>query len=173
MEKALNERSLAYRMSFTRYKIALLGVFGTCIAVVALATPGSGVLSNVLSRATIGPFHVESENGAWEVELEASVISDVVTQTITLAPGGSSGWHSHPGPVFVSVKSGTLTFYEANDPRCTPHVFPAGTGFVERGGDVHIARNEGSENLTVNATYIVPQFAPQRVDQPNPGTCRF
>jgi quercetin dioxygenase-like cupin family protein len=159
--------------SRSRCKIGLVGILSICISVVALATPSAGVLSNVLSRATVGAFHVESESGRWEVEMEARGISDIVTQAITLAPGGFSGWHSHPGPVFVSVKSGTLTFYEAKDPRCTPHIFPAGTGFVEHGGDVHIARNEGTENLTINATYIVPQHAPQRIDQPTPGNCPF
>jgi quercetin dioxygenase-like cupin family protein len=164
---------MAKRTSLTRCKIGLLGIFGICISLVALATPNAGVLSNVLSRATVGPFHVESESGRWELELQVSGISDIVTQTITLAPGGFSGWHTHPGPAIVSVKSGTLTLYQAGDPRCTPHVFPAGTGFVEHPGHVHIVRNEGTENLTVNATYIVPQGAPQRIDEPTPGNCPF
>jgi quercetin dioxygenase-like cupin family protein len=176
---------LAKRTSLTRCKIGLLGIFGICISVVALATPGAGVLFNVISRATVGPFHVESESGptgksgerenekSWEVELQAQGISDIVTQTITFAPGGFTGWHSHPGPALLSIKSGTLTFYVASDPTCTPHVFPAGTGFVEPGGDVHFARNEGTADLTLNVTYIVPQSAPQRMDQPTPGNCPF
>jgi quercetin dioxygenase-like cupin family protein len=163
--------------SRTTYKIALIGVFATCVAAVALATPGSGVLSNVLSRAAFEPFHVESEveseSGRFEVELKSKGLSDVVSQTVTFAPGGSSGWHSHPGPAILSVKSGTLTFYEAHDPSCTPQAFPAGTGFIEPGGDVHIARNEGTENLTLNVTYIVPRNAPQRIDEPSPGNCVF
>lgn len=158
-------------------KIALIGVFATCVAAVALATPGSGVLSNVLSRAVFEPFRVESEveseSGRFEVELRSKGLSDVVTQTVTLAPGGSSGWHSHPGPAILSVRAGTLTFYEAHDPSCTPHAFPAGTGFVEAGSDVHIARNEGTENLTLNVTYIIPRNAAQRIDQPDPGNCAF
>jgi quercetin dioxygenase-like cupin family protein len=161
----------------TTRKIALIGVFATCVAAIALATPGNGVLSNVVSRAAFEPFRVESEveseSGRFEVELRSKGLSDVVSQTITLAPGGTSGWHSHPGPAILSVKSGTLTFYEAHDPSCTPHVFAAGTGFVEPGGDVHIARNEGTENLTLNVTYIIPRNAPQRIDQPDPGNCVF
>jgi quercetin dioxygenase-like cupin family protein len=180
-KKSLTERKrimkpatgMTERTSLSKCKIWLISIFAICIAAVALATPGSGVLSNVFSRATVGAFHVESERGRWEVELEARGLSDIVTQTVTFAPGGFSGWHSHPGPVIVSVKSGTLTFYEGNDPSCTPHVIPAGTGFDEPGGDVHIARNESTENLTINATYIVPQNAPQRIDQPTPGNCPF
>ena len=149
----------------------------SCAVAIALATPNSGVLSNVLSRATFARFHVESQiasqSGHFEVELHTTGVTDVVTQTVTLAPGGYSGWHSHPGPAILSVVSGTLTFYEAVDRTCTPHVFPNGTGFVEPGGDVHIARNESTENLTVNVTYIIPQNAPQRIDQPSPGNCPF
>jgi hypothetical protein len=77
------------------------------------------VLSNVLSRATFAPFHVESQiasqSGHFEVELHTTGVTDVVTQTVTFAPGGYSGWHSHPGLAILSVKSGTLTFYEAED----------------------------------------------------------
>jgi quercetin dioxygenase-like cupin family protein len=162
------------RRSLTLLKIGLLSLCGICISVaVALATPGSGFLSNIVSRATVGAFQVESESGPWQVEIETSGISDIVTQTVTLGPGGFSGWHSHPGPAIVSVKSGTVTFYEGNDPSCTPHVFSAGTGFVEPGGDIHIARNEGTTDLTLNVTYIVPQNAPQRIDQPASGNCPF
>jgi quercetin dioxygenase-like cupin family protein len=158
-------------------RIGLISIVAGGVAAVALATPGSGVLSNVVSRATFEPFRVESEaetdSGPFSIEMKSKGRSDVVTQTVTFAPGGSSGWHSHPGPAILSVKSGTLTLYEAHDPSCTPLVFPAGTGFVETGGDVHIARNEGMENLTLNVTYIIPPNAPQRIDQPDPGNCTF
>jgi quercetin dioxygenase-like cupin family protein len=158
------------------YRAGLVGICAICVAAVALATPGSGVLSNVVSRSTVGPFHVKSKDkpdGSFDVHLHSKGDSDVVTQTVTFAPGGHSGWHNHPGPAIVSVKSGTLTFYEADDPTCTPLVFPAGTGFVEAGGHVHIARNEGGENLTLNVTYIVPVGAPQRIDEPARGNCVF
>jgi quercetin dioxygenase-like cupin family protein len=159
------------------WKTGLIGSLAICAAVVALATPGSGVLSNVVSRATFGPFHIVSneklDSDHFQVQLKSRGVSDIVTQTVTFAPGGSSGWHSHPGPAIVSVKSGTLTFYEADDPSCTPIVFRAGTGFVEPGGHVHIARNEGTENLTLDVTYIVPQGAPQRVDEQSRGNCAF
>jgi quercetin dioxygenase-like cupin family protein len=154
-------------------RIGLISTFAICVAAIAVATPGSGVLSNVVSRATFGPFHVESESGPFDVELKSKGASDIITQTVILAPGGFSGWHTHSGPAIVSVKSGTLTLYEAHDPSCTPQVFPAGTGFVEPTDDPHIARNEGEENLTLNVTYIVPQNAPLRIDQPQPGNCAF
>jgi quercetin dioxygenase-like cupin family protein len=165
---------MTQRKNLTRREIALLCIFGICIPVVALATPGSGVLSNIISRATIEEFQTKSKTDDWKVKIETEGLSDIITQTVTLAPVvGSSGWHSHPGPAIVSVKSGTVTFYMGDDPSCTPHVFSTDTGFVEPGGMVHIARNEGAENLTLNVTYIVPHGAPQRIDQPSPGNCAF
>jgi hypothetical protein len=79
-------------------------IFASGVVAIALATPNSGVLSNVLSRATFAPFHVESQiasqSGHFEVELHTTGVTDVVTQTVTFAPGGYSGWHSHPAPPF-------------------------------------------------------------------------
>ena len=73
-----------------------------------------------------------------------------------VAPGGSFGWHSHPGPSLVIVKAGTLTFYEASDPTCTPSVHSAGDAYVDEGTDVHVARNEGTVDAVVIVTRIIP-----------------
>jgi quercetin dioxygenase-like cupin family protein len=91
----------------------------------------------------------------------------------TIAPGGNFGWHRHPGPSLVIVKSGTATFYLANDPTCTPHVVPAGSGFVDHGHDVHIVRNEGSVDLVTVVVSLVPAGFERRIDEPNPGNCAF
>ena len=165
--------SITERKRLTRRKIALLTVLGICVPVAVLATPGVGVLFNTISRAAVEAFDAGSQNGQWEIHLDTNGPSDIITQNLTLLPGGSSGWHNHPGPAILSVKAGTLTFYEGNDPGCAPHVFSAGTGLVERGGEVHIARNEGANALTLDVTYIVPRDAPQRIDEPSPGNCPF
>src|SRR5262245_9240420 len=74
----------------------------------ALATPGVGVVGPVQARGTIGPTDgpnlvVNSKSG---VHLKALGNTDLVTQHLTIAPGGNTGWHSHPGPVLVTVKAG-------------------------------------------------------------------
>ncbi len=157
--------------SLTKLQIAFLSVLGICFSVAALATPTAGALFNTISRATVQAFESGSTRGDWQIKLETNGDSDIVTQTLTLLPGGFSGWHSHPGPAILSVTAGTLTFYDGNDPACKPRVFPAGTSVVERGG--HIAKNEGADALSVNVTYIVPRNAPQRIDEPSPGNCAF
>ena len=60
-----------------------------------------------------------------------------------IAPGGTFGWHSHPGPSLVIIKTGALTLYRGDDPDCTQQLFEAGSRFVDEGGVVHLVRNEG------------------------------
>ena len=97
-------------------------------------------------------------------------------QIVTFQPGGFSGWHTHPGPVIFTVRTGTLTVYEGGDPTCTPHVFTAGTGTVEAAtsNHIHMVRNETSSVAEALVTYMVPVGAnPLRTDLPNPGNCPF
>ena len=100
--------------------------------------------------------------------------TDVVVLTTTISPGGSTGWHTHPGPAFIVVIRGTLTVYHGNDPTCTPHRHGPGTGFLDPGfGHVHIARNEGATPVTVVQTYLnVPPGGSPRIDAPHPATAR-
>lgn len=107
----------------------------------------------------------------------------VITTHITVAPGGHTAWHSHPGPHFVSVRTGMAVVYETD---CTPRgTFPAGTGFFDPGStspshvqasrDIHILRNpsttqaaeviitdirEGGRPPTVNVTPQPPPCFP-------------
>jgi hypothetical protein len=104
---------------------------------------------------------------------KSSNTGDVVVSQIIIEPGGHFGWHSHPGPVLVVVKAGSLTTYDADDPTCTGITFPAGSVYIDDGyGDVHIARNEGSTPLEVWATFLdVPPGQSPRIDAPDPGNC--
>ena len=71
------------------------------------------------------------------------------------------------------VKSGTATFYLADDPSCTPYVVPEGSGFVDAGDDIHLLRNEGNVNFVTVVTSIGPAGAVRRIDEPAPGNCPF
>ncbi len=82
----------------------------TTIAVrAALATPGSGFIDRtVVARGTLAPH--------FKIKLrDSSSPGDVVVQRFILAPAGQSGWHLHPGPALVVVKSGELTLDQAMD----------------------------------------------------------
>ena len=70
-------------------------------------------------------------------------------------------------------KTGTVTFYHGNDPTCTGTRHPANTAFIEADGDVGMARNEGTVEATVVATFFVPAGGPTRVSADRPGNCAF
>jgi len=159
-------------VSKMRAKLLLAGVVVTCasgvIALKAWATPGQGlVITGISGPALLDSFSTKSESDTLEIEIESKGQSDVYIAHIQIAPGGFGGWHSHPGPSIISVKSGTATFYHASDP-ATPIVYPAGSGFVEDANVVHDVRNHGDTDLELVVLQIVPVGAPRRIDQPAP-----
>ena len=158
--------------------IAGTAVFVTGSALVigatALATAGLGVTSTPLAGGRLDQIDIKVKTDEWKFRLDTKGVSDLSVTENRVAPGGHFGWHSHPGPSLVIVKSGTSTFYSGEDPECTPHVHPAGTAYVDPGGLVHTARNESpTEELVLLVTRLVPTGAMQRIDEPNPGNCPF
>jgi Cupin domain len=155
-------------------RIVILGLAALgLMAGVAVATPGLLVSGSTPVRGTIDePFKVEID-GLLELKTKGPI--DVADQTITIQPGGHTGWHSHPGPALVVIKSGTFTLYDGDDPNCAPQVFEAGSAFVDRGGGhVHIGRNEGATAVELSVTYLLPVGAGPRTDvTPEPGNCPF
>jgi cupin domain len=141
-------------------------------------TLSSGSQSTLLGRATFGDpsdqtLKVKRISGDWHAEVKATPNLDIAVQRIVFQPGGQSGWHRHPGPVFIEVVTGTMTFYMSDDPTCTPMVRTAGQGYLDVGEHPHIARNESgapAENIVV---YLAPQAAALRIDAPDPGNCPF
>lgn len=141
-------------------------------------TMGSGSTPTLLGRATFSDpddqtFKIKRMTGDWQVDIKAKPALDIAVQSIVFQPGGQSGWHSHPGPVFIEVVSGTMTFYESDDPTCTPIVRSAGQGYLDKGEHAHIARNESALPAQNIVTYFAPPGAALRIDQPNPGNCPF
>jgi quercetin dioxygenase-like cupin family protein len=155
-------------------RIVILGLAAfVLMAGVAVATPGFLAVGSTPIRGTIAePFKVQIKG---LVKLKTKSAVDVVDQTITIQPGGHTGWHSHPGPALVIVKSGTFTLYDGDDRSCTAQVFNAGSAFVDRGGGhVHIGRNEGTTVVELSVTYLLPVGAGPRTDvTPAPGNCPF
>ena len=95
--------------------------------------------------------------------------SDVLVARLTFQPGGSVGWHTHHGPVIVTVASGALTLIDADD--CERRVYAAGTAFVDPGqGHVHLAFNDTTGETVAYATFLdVPAGQPATIPADNPG----
>src|SRR4029077_10033504 len=93
--------------------IAAVGalVAATLVVIPALATPPSGVSIVPLAPAAIVTEikeHAKADD--WQAKIETKGLSNLHINQVTIQPGGTLGWHSHPGPSFVIVKSGTATF---------------------------------------------------------------
>jgi quercetin dioxygenase-like cupin family protein len=154
--------------------VLLAGAFGGIALRVAWATPPKGVTNTLIAGPVVlGDIQVVQEDPNYGAMIKTRGQSDAVVRNLSIAPGGDTGWHSHPGPVFVLVSAGTGSFYHADDPTFTPAVYPAGTGFVEAGGDVHIFRNEGDVDLELTVLFLVPHGAPTRIDEPAPPGAPF
>ena len=155
--------------------VALLAL-GALAAFVAVtnASPPSGVTPTVLARGSYDAFKVKSVAGSpVEFDAKAKTPVDVVVRRHDYGVGSSTGWHTHPGPVFITVTQGQLTYYEYDDPTCAPHVVSAGQGFVDdaRG---HIVRNESGLPAQDVSVIIAPVGAPFRGELSAPGPyCSF
>jgi quercetin dioxygenase-like cupin family protein len=141
---------------------------------VALATPGSGITSTNLSVGLFDDLRIKTHVGDHKVKIDTKGASDVYVVHNLIAPGGHTGWHTHLGPSLITVKSGTITAYDGDDPTCSPTVYTAGQGFVDAGdGHVHMLRNESSVAAETIAVQLLPQGAVRRIDAPAPGNCPF
>jgi quercetin dioxygenase-like cupin family protein len=119
----------------------------------ASATPSVGVEARILSQSTLDG-------------------QDFITKELTIAPGGSTGWHWHPGQVYGVIRAGTLTHYGSD---CEiDGIYPTGGTITEQTGPgyIHLGRNLGAEPLVMWVGYIEPAGSPQANPVPNPG-CPF
>jgi quercetin dioxygenase-like cupin family protein len=132
--------------------IAVCGVAATAVLAGARGPAGpSGVHITPLAHGTIGS-KVRADRGGIEIRTKGP--RDMLVTSITVDPGGSFGWHTHPGPVLVAVSKGTLAVYQEQGSHCPRSTVTAGQAFVEDGGDIHLTRNEGSDPVELNAIFL-------------------
>ena len=142
--------------------------------IMASASPPVGVTPTVISRGTYEPFKVKTDHDSL-VDFEAKTKSavDIVVREHDYAPRASTGWHKHPGPIFITVLEGTVTFYEYDDPNCTPRVVSAGQGYVDEGHG-HIGVNETDQPAVDVSVILAPVGLGFRTELNAPGPhCPF
>jgi hypothetical protein len=155
-----------------------LAALAVSVAVTS-ASPPAGVTPTVLARGTYDAFKVKSVAGS-PVSFKAKAKSqfDLVVRQHDYVPTPAvpiptTGWHGHPGPVFITVTKGTLTYYERDDRTCSPHVVTAGHGFVDSGGG-HIVRNESGQPAQDISVIVAPVGGAFRTELDAPGPyCGF
>ncbi len=167
----------------------------------ALATPGSGAVGSYVARGpvsqsiVIGVPRTATATKTVRVRVGRKVVTrrvrftydtvtplmtcsqstacDTAIQQLTIAPGGHTGWHTHPGPTFVAVAQGEGTLYHGMS-GCPATKYGVNAGFMQPPTEVHNMRNEGSTPLVLWAFYALPPGtanAAIRVDQPQPTDC--
>ena len=88
-----------------------------------------------------GPSSRPSRQNVWQSTQNTKGNSDLYVQSNVWVPGGTSGWHTHPGHSIITVTAGTVTAYEGDNTTCTPTVYTVGMTFVDKGGEhVHVIR---------------------------------
>jgi quercetin dioxygenase-like cupin family protein len=153
---------------------ALIGA--SLLAAPALATPGSGFQPSPIVNGHFGKVDVKTESekvGKWGMILKTKDDTDIGADRLTVQPQGYSGWHSHPGPVFVTVTSGTVEWYDAA--LCTAHTYSAGQSYIEPAGSAHNVRNPSA---TATAEFVAVVIKPAgfvgpafRLDESEPNNC--
>ncbi len=119
-------------------------------------TMSAGITVTGIARGTL----------AAALNYEVTAGTDILNQTVTIAPGGTTGWHSHPGTTIVAVSQGTGTFQHAD---CTTSTYATGSAFVDFPREVHQFRNDGTIPLVFHVTYTnVPAASVFRFDEAAP-----
>jgi hypothetical protein len=148
-------------------------VFVACV-VISRASTAVGVTPTLIGRGTYAPFHIKTgPHSLIDFDAKAKSDLDVVVRTHDYAANGSTGWHTHPGPVFITVLQGQITFYEYDDQNCTPTIVSAGHGYVDTGHG-HIGINETGQPAKDVSVILAPVGLPFRGELSAPGPfCGF
>ena len=138
-----------------RRRLMWLALFSAVILVTARcdagnvhATSPEGFTSTTVARGTLNAIDISNYFAPLKSDASLSLhetrgTSDLYVQNNVWQPGGSTGWHSHPGHSLIIVTAGAVTDYEGHDLDCKPHVYTKGMGFVDPGGDhIHAIRRK-------------------------------
>lgn len=161
-------------------RTAVFGMAAVALAAAAListpaqGTPASGFTAVQQWKGDYGPMLVKGEKaGNWDVKIQTKGESDVYVTRNSIAVGGHSGWHMHPGPSLITVVVGEITVYDSSDPLCTPKVYHTGEGFIDSGDHAHLLKNESGAPAETIAVQFLADGSTRRIDASQPNNCNF
>ncbi|MGH2350194.1 MAG: hypothetical protein ACRDJN_01090 [Chloroflexota bacterium] len=150
------------------------------VSVTVLTTAGVALASHVtqVHPATVPTGILVAHNHIADVPLAPFARAmrrdgtDVFVAHVRRPPGEVGGWHTHPGPVIVTIVSGSLTYEDAAHRTCQRTTYTAGEGFVDPGfGHVHRAI-AGPSGADYYAVFILPAgSATHQIPAPAPAAC--
>jgi len=144
------------RIACTFIGVGLIAAAGSVTAP-ATATPSSGISAVTFAEGDIPAGLVPF--------VPAGV--HVAVREITIAPGGTTGWHYHDGQLIGLIRAGTLT-HPGSD--CVPTIYNAGDIIKEPAGqdNTHVGRNVGNVPVVLDVLYLIPLGKPLFEDAPAP-----
>lgn len=144
-----------------------LGIALVIVSIVAMAGTALGTAGSGVTPVVIGSGRIDHAVGISQAAGQSTVIAE-----FTVAPGGTTGWHSHPGKTVVVVAEGEFTLYRDKDGTCQTRTYGPGDGFLEKRTSVHMGVNEGSDPVVLGVAFFrVPADGTTRIDKPDPGVC--
>ena len=173
---------MSRRITLVLGVVAVAGA--TVLAGNAAATPSVGLTTKILAKSTLdstrlsGSAHLNDDRGSssahddWRVFLKTHGLTDAYIVDNVLDTSGTTGWHTHPGPSIIFVVRGTVTNYDSDAKGCVGHDYAAGSSFTDPGGnDVHMLKNNGTEQAETIAVQFLPTGAARKTDATVPPGC--
>ena len=142
-----------------RLRVMVAGVAGAVVVVVGTAIAAH---APEIDPATVPTGFFVAHNRVADIPVAAIARAsapngaEVYVQHLSLGANQVFAWHTHPGPVVVTVRSGSLIYQDAGPNACRDRTYTAGKGFVDPGfGHVHrvIAGPSGAE---IYSTFFLP-----------------
>jgi quercetin dioxygenase-like cupin family protein len=143
----------------------IIGVFFLTSNAV-MATAPVGFTAKVLAKGTLAK---SAEMDALGIQFSTERSTDVYVQQVDFAPGGSSGWHEHPGLVLVTVGTGAVIVHVG----CKAgQQYSAGQTFTEPPLTPMLVENASSTAPAQNfASVVVPAGRAARIELPGAPAC--
>jgi quercetin dioxygenase-like cupin family protein len=142
-----------------------VGAVAAVLAAFALATPPSGQHPTTPTVGTLADAtHINTDR----IKFQTKDAADVATFSVTYDPNGFSGWHTHPGMLFVVVQSGSVV----REVGCDSHTYSAGDAFIESDAQPagQVSNPSSTTPAVLTVTQIVPHGSPRRAEA-DPPTC--
>jgi quercetin dioxygenase-like cupin family protein len=180
---AAAKRGGATRGGMPEFVPWLIAAAAVAVAVIVAVTSGSSTKQtptkppppltiSVLAKGTLQPLTAERTmtNGA-KLTLDTSGAMNVQVQQLTIQPGASEPWHTHPGSGLAIIKSGVIEDYEQSGTGCKLYVLNAGDSRFDAGNGAHTLINNGKTPAVVVVTGFGPPGAPVLIPAHKPPHC--